>query len=256
MTFPPPAPHARRSRAALAVALCVGAAAVLSGCAEEDPDAGTNGLGKLTAQQIEAKAQSAASAAKAVRLSGTLVSKGVSYKLNMRLKQDGAAGSVATRNSRFELLRIGDVLYMKAGAEFWRRAESTGEPTKEDVQAAEKLDGKYVKVPQDDPSYKLLRGFTEKNVLVSGLTTLHGETVKGDRDSIAGKRTIKVAGGPHGEGGTLDVALEGTPYPMRFARGGGAGVVVLTDWDMDFALDPPAKDDTLDYGKQLPRTSG
>ncbi len=95
----PPAPHARRSRAALAVALCVGAAAALSGCAKEDPDAGTNGIGKLTARQIEAKAQSSATAAKAVRLSGTLVSKGVSYKLNMRLKQDGAAGSVATRNS-------------------------------------------------------------------------------------------------------------------------------------------------------------
>lgn len=254
MTVLPPVSRARR--AALPVALCVALTAVLGGCAEEvDPDEGTNGVGKLTPKQIEAKAQAAAGKAKAVRLSGTLVSSGASYKLNMRLKTDGAAGSVATRTSRFELLRVGDALYMKAEASFWRQAEATGEPTKEDIQAAEKLDGKFVKVPQDDPSYKLFRGFTEKNVLVNGLLTLHGDLVKGDRDSIAGKRTIKVAGGPNGEGGALDVSLDGTPYPLRFARGGGAGVVVLTDWDEDFALDEPAKDQILDYGKKLPRTS-
>lgn len=252
MTALPPASRARR--AALPVALCVGLAAALSACAE-DPDEGTNGVGKLTATEIESKAQSAAGSAKAVRLSGTLVSKGVTYKLNMRLKNTGGAGSVATKNSSFELLRVGDALYMKAGAAFWRRAESSGEPTKEDVQAADKLDGKYVKVPQDDPSYQRLRGFTEMNVLVRGLITLHGDVKKGDYDAIAGVRTIKVAGGAHGEGGTLDVSLQDTPYPLRFARGGGGGVVVLTDWNKDFPLAEPTEEEILDYGRQLPRTS-
>ncbi|WP_175409218.1 hypothetical protein [Streptomyces sp. TRM64462] len=274
MTALPPASRARRT--ALPVALCAGLVAALSACAAEDPDEGTNGVGKLTATQIESKAQAAAGAAKAVRLSGTLVSKGVTYKLNMRLKTAGATGSVATKNSTFELLRIGDALYMKAGAAFWRHAESSGdgegsgssgssaepsgssgsgEPSKEDIQAAEKLDGKYVKVPQDDPSYKQLRGFTEMNVLLRGLLTLHGEVAKGGRDAVSGTRTIKVAGGANGAGGTLDVSLEGTPYPLRFARGGGGGVVVLTDWNRDFPLDEPAKEDTLDYGGKLPRTS-
>ncbi|MDN3294599.1 hypothetical protein QWM81_11145 [Streptomyces ficellus] len=259
-------PASRARRAALPVALCVGLTVVLTACGEEpDPDAGTNGLGKLSAAQIESKARSAADGAKAVRLAGTLVSKGGTYKLNMRLKQTGATGSVVTKTSTFELLRIGDALYLKADAAFWTHAESAsggdggdggdGGASGSGTGVADKLDDKYVKVPQDDPSYKQLRGFTEMNVLLDGLLELYGELGKGDRDKVGGIRTIKVAGGPRGEGGTLDVSLEGTPYPLQFARGGGAGVVVLSDWNKDFPLTPPSKDDTVDYGRQLPRTS-
>ncbi|MFJ8644523.1 hypothetical protein ACIRNI_00115 [Streptomyces sp. NPDC093546] len=260
MTALPPASRARRAvRASLPVALCAGLTAMLTACGgEEDPDAGTNGLGKLSASEIETKAQGAADTAEAVRLSGTLVSKGGTYKLDMRLKATGALGSVSSRTSTFELLRVGDALFLKADAAFWTHAESESDekgPDESDTQAADKLDDKYVKVPQDDPSYKQLRGFTEMNVLLDGLLELHGEVVKGDRAKIGGIRTIKVSGGQRGEGGTLDVSLEGTPYPLQFARGGGGGVVVLSDWNKDFPLTEPAKDETLDYGRQLPRTS-
>ncbi|MFF3315746.1 hypothetical protein ACFYV5_09545 [Streptomyces sp. NPDC003035] len=263
MTALPTASRIRR--AVLPVALCAGLAAGPTACAS-DPDEGTNGVGKLEATAIEQKAQSAADTAKAVRLAGTLVSKGGTYKLNMRLKQDGASGSVTTKNSTFELLRIGEALYLKADAGFWAHDDKASEDTASgggsgapsesddaDSEAADKLDDKYVKVPQDDPSYKQLRGFTDMDLLLDGLIGLHGEVVKGDRDKIGGIRTVKVKGGEDGEGGTLDVALDGTPFPLRFARGGGAGVVVLSEWDKDFPLEEPSKDQTLDYGKQLPR---
>ncbi|MER5712814.1 hypothetical protein AB0B13_25070 [Streptomyces sp. NPDC042898] len=247
-------PSSRIRRAVVPLALCAGLTAGLTACGA-DPDEGTNGVGKLSAPEIEQKAQSAADTAKAVRLSGTLVSKGGTFKLNMRLKQDGAAGSVTTKNSTFELLRIGDALYLKADADFWAHDDkATREPTEADTEAADKLDDMYVKVPQGDPSYKQFRGFTDMDVLLAGLIGLHGEKVKGDRDQIGGVRTIKVKGGAEGEGGTLDVALEGSPYPLQFARGGGAGVVVLSEWNKDFPLAEPSKDQTLDYGKQLPRT--
>ncbi|OKK06314.1 hypothetical protein AMK26_09750 [Streptomyces sp. CB03234] len=249
------APASRARRAALPLVLCAGLTAVLTSCGEEpvDPDAGTNGMGKLSATQIESKARAAADGAKAVRLSGKLVSKGGTYTLNMRLNETGASGSVVTKTSTFELLRVGDALYLRADADFWTSAEE--EPDDSGTKAADKLDDMYVKVPQDDPSYKQLRGFTEMNVLLNGLLELHGDLVKGDRSKVGGIRTIKVAGGPKGEGGTLDVSLEGTPYPLQFARGGGAGVVVLSDWNKTFPLTPPSKDETLDYGRQLPRTS-
>ncbi|MCK8679862.1 hypothetical protein [Streptomyces lichenis] len=260
MTTLPPVPRARR--AALAVALCAGLTAVLTACGgteppPPDPDAGTNGVGKLTAAGIEAKARNAVRGAEAVRLAGNLVSKGGTYRLNMRLKGAGAAGSVVNGDTTFELLRVGDVLYLKADAEFWTHAEeASNAPTEADRQAAKKLGGKFVKVPEDDPSYKQLRGFTEMNTLLGGLLVLHGELHKGERDSIGGIRTIKVAGGPGGEGGTLDVSLEGTPYPLKFERGGDAGVVVLSDWNEDFALQEPSKEQSVDYGRQLPRAGG
>ncbi|WP_128980640.1 hypothetical protein [Streptomyces roseicoloratus] len=263
-------PVSRVRGAVVPLALCVGLASALTACAA-DPDEGTNGVGKLDPTAIEDEAQAAADAAKAVRLSGTLVSKGGTYKLNMRLKDDGATGSVTTKNSTFELLRVGEALYLKADASFWEHddREGTGGKTSakpapasgsgsgsDDAgsEAADKLDDMYVKVPQDDPSYKQLRGFTDMNLLLDGLIGLHGDLVKGDYDKIGGVRTINVRGGEDGEGGSLDVSLQGTPFPLRFARAGGAGVVILSEWDKDFPLTEPAKGQTLDYGKQLPRT--
>lgn len=253
-SFVPPV-RTRRRTAALAVVLCAGLTAALTACAGEDPDEGTNGIGRLDAPEIEKKARTAADSSDTVRLAGTLVSKGGTYKLDMRLKDKGGAGSVTSGKSTFELLRIGDVLYLKAGAGFWNHdTKGAGKTSDADEAAADKLDDKYVKVPEDDPTYKQLRGFTDKKVLLGGLLTLHGEVGKGDRDKVGGVRTIRITGGK-GEGGALDVSLEGKPYPLRFARGGGGGTVTLADWGKDFALKAPAEGDTVDYGRQLPKSS-
>ncbi|MFD5429449.1 hypothetical protein [Streptomyces sp. NPDC127084] len=246
MTALPPAAAARARRTAVSAALCAGLTAALTavtGCGE-DPDAGTNGVGKLDAPAIEEKAKVAADGAQSVRLAGTLVSKGGTYKLNMRLKKTGGSGSVTTKNSAFALLRVGDELYLKADADFWKQAGGT---------AAEKLDDKYVKVPEDDPTYKQLRGFTEMGTLLDGILGLHGKLSKGAYDTVDGTRTIKVLGG-EGGGGTLDVSLKGTPYPLRLSRAGGAGVLTLADWNKEFVLAAPEKGESVDYGRELPRT--
>ena len=252
--LPPARPARARRRTALSVVLCAGLATALTACAGEDPDKGTNGVGKLEAAQIEKKAQRAADAADAVHLSGTLVSKGGTYKLNMRLSAQGGTGSVASKDAAFALLRVGDELFLKADAGFWSQDEKSGAGGSAGENAAGKLQDKYVKVPEGDPAYKQLRGFTDKKTLLDGLLTLHGSLNKGDRDTVGPTRTIQITGGK-GEGGTLDVALEGTPYPVRFARGGGGGTVTLSEWGADFPLEAPEKDDMVDYGKQLPRTS-
>lgn len=255
MTPLPPA--GRASRAALFAVLSAGLTVVLTACGE-DPDAGTNGVGKLSAEEIETKARAAADAAVSVRLSGTLVSKGGTYKLNMRLKHEGGIGSLTSKDNAFELLRIGDALFLKADAGFWSHADGDdeGEPSESDAEAAQKLADKYVKVPKGDPSYKQFRGFTDMDVLLDGLLGMQGELNKGDRTQVGGVRTIKVTAGEGGEGGVLDVSLQGKPYPLQFARAGGAGVLTLGDWDKDFPLAEPARGETVDYGGQLPKTSG
>ncbi|MFF1957609.1 hypothetical protein ACFVWX_11535 [Streptomyces sp. NPDC058220] len=244
----------RARRAALPVAICAGLATVLTACGE-DPDEGTNMVGKLSATEIERKAQTAAGSADAVRLSGSLVSKGQTYKLNMRLKENGGIGSVTSKNTTFQLLRIEDALFLKADADFWSHAGEDGkesaEPSKADAEVADKLQDKYVKVPEDDPSYKQLNSFTDMKVLLDGLLTLHGKLSKGSRDTIGGVRTIKISGG-EGDGGTLDVSLEGTAYPLQLVRAGGAGTLTLADWGQDFPLEAPAKGQTVDYGSRLP----
>ncbi|MEV6651319.1 hypothetical protein [Streptomyces sp. NPDC051219] len=246
MTAFPPA--ARIRRAAVVGAVCAGLAAASSGCGE-DPDAGTNGVGKLTAEKIEDRAQAAVDGADAVRLSGTVISKGRTYRIDMRLKGDGGTGVVTSKDMTFQLLRVDEQLYLKADAAFWSHDEA--KPSPSDSTAADKLEDKYVKVPEGDPAYKQLRGFTEMDILLDGLLGLHGKLEKGDRSKVGGIRTIQVTA-DQGAGGKLEVSLQGTPFPLRMERAGGAGVVELADWNEEFALAAPGKDQTVDYGRQLP----
>ncbi|GAA0478222.1 hypothetical protein ACFQ2B_10195 [Streptomyces stramineus] len=263
----------RTRNAALVGALCVGLSVALTACggggdgAAKDPDEGTNGVGKLQPAQIQDKARAAARAAAAVHLSGSVVSQGRTYRIDMRLKRDGGTGRVSSDVSTFELMRVGDELFLKAPAAFWSRGEGApggaapkGAPigkgaadSKPDAAAAAgKLEKKYVKVPVADPSYQQFKGFTEKDVLLDGLLGLHGKLTRGEHGTVAGARTIRVSGGANASGGTLDVALMGTPYPLRIQRAGGAGQLELGDWGKDFPLTVPAKSETVDYGKKIP----
>lgn len=241
-----------RSAAAAVGAVCAVLLAVLTGCASEDPDKGTNGVGRLPAAKIEGKAREAARGAESVRLSGSVVSKGRTYRLDMRLKGNGGLGEVSAKGGpRFELLRVDQDLYLKANADFWaNQGKGDAEPTETDLAAARKLEGKYVKVPPGDPAYKQLSGFTDKDVLLDGLLTLQGERETGDRGEVEDVRTIEVRAAK-GAGGILSVALIGKPYPLRLERGGDAGVVQLLEWDKEFTLRAPEKDQIVDYGRKI-----
>ncbi|MEW1773929.1 hypothetical protein [Streptomyces sp. NPDC086777] len=232
----------RTRHAALVTAVC--ALAVLTGCGG-DPDAGTNGVGKLAPDVIQSKTRTAASSVATVRMAGTVVTSGRTYELDMRLNEQGGTGSVTSKGSTFQLLRVGDTLYLQADAGFWNHADGS------DTTAAGKLDGKYVKVPRTDPAYKKFSGFTDKDVLLSGLLTLHGSLATAGHHEQSGTRTIRITG-DGGSGGTLDVSLQGKPYPLRLERGGGAGTLTFSDWGKDFSVVAPEKGETVDYGKQLP----
>lgn len=238
-----------RRSAVLLGALCAGL--TLAGCGGGDPDAGTNGVAKLPPKTIEQRARDAAATAPTVRLSGTVVSKGKTYKLDMRLRADGGVGDVTTKSSTFQLLRVGEDLYLKAGADFYGAAGAG----KDSQAAAAKLKDKYVKVPTGDPAYQQFSGFTDKKVLLDALFTLNGELATGDHREVDGIRTIALAA-DGGGGGTLDVSLEGSPYPLRYERANGSGTLTMADWGKEFPLAAPDAAHVVDYGKSVTGTSG
>ncbi|MFI1439493.1 hypothetical protein [Streptomyces fructofermentans] len=246
-------PQGRTRKAVLASAVCalVVTGTGLTGCGGEDPDAGTNGVGKLPPAKIQSRTQSAARAAETVRLSGAVVSNKRTYRLDMRLKGDGGTGSVTSKGTTFRLLRVGEHLFIKADAEFWGHQDGKSDDDSSDAAAADKLQGMFVKVPKGDPAYQQLSIFTDKDVLLDGLLSLHGKLGTDGHHEQRGVRTIRITG-DEGSGGKLDVSLEGKPYPLLLVRAGGAGTLRLTDWNQEFALKEPEKDETVDYGQQLP----
>ncbi len=228
--------------------VCAGvAAAGLTGCAG-DPDQGTNGVGRLPAPAMVSQARAAAERAATVRLTGEVVSRGRTYRLDMRLAGDGGAGQVTTDRRSFQLLRIGRDLYLRAGADFYGHGGGVGAGGSGRPSAAAELRDKYVKVPVGDPAYRQLSGLTDKKVLLDGLFSLGAHPSRGGHRSVDGTRTIAVSAGT----GTLDVSLQGTPYPLRYQpRSGRTGSLQLADWGQEFTLRAPRSGDVVDYGRQI-----
>jgi hypothetical protein len=224
------------------------AIAGLAGCGGGGSDEETNGIEDLPAEEIEDRAMATAREARTVLLVGTVISGDASYRIDMRLAENGAIGEVsADGGGAFELLRVGEDLYIKADEAFW---QSEDLPAELESDPAEKLDDKYVKVAPDDPAYEELSGFTDKNLLLDGLLAMEGERETGDQGEIDGVSTIRVEA-DGGQGGAMDVALVGPPYPLRLERGGDAGEVTLADWNQDFSLHRPEDEQIVDYGDDM-----
>ncbi len=77
-----------------------------------------NGVGKLSAEKIQAKARTAAESAEAVRLHGTVRRREHVHPGHAAEARRGT-GSVAAEGTMFWLLRVGEQLFLKADAEFW-----------------------------------------------------------------------------------------------------------------------------------------
>ncbi len=219
-------------------------ALALTGCGAEEKEPETNGLDQLPAAEIEERAQEAAAGAATVRLSGTVLTEHGSFRIDVRLGEDGGMGEVSADGTTFELLRVGDDLYIKADQQFW---ESEGIPEELESDPTETLDSMYVRVVPEDPAYAELSGFTDKNTLLDGLLALDGEREAGGEGEIDGTPTIRVEA-DGGAGGAMEVSLTGTPYPLRLERGGEAGQLSMDDWGEEFSLNAPKEDEIIDYG--------
>ncbi|WP_103528194.1 hypothetical protein, partial [Streptomyces sp. SM12] len=233
--------------------LCAAGAGLLGGCSSEpppDPDEGTNGLASLPADTVEERALAVAGEADALRLSGTVTAGEAGFRLDMRLGPQGGMGEVSTQGMTFEILRIEEELFIKADAAFWQFQQSEEDEADPGIDPAEKLDGMYVKVAPEDPSYEQLSGFTDKSVMLDLLLTLEGTRETGERGEIGGVETISVIA-DEGAGGVLEVSLIGDPYPLRLERGGEAGEIRMADWNEEFTLRAPAEDQIVDYGDKI-----
>ncbi|KRV47082.1 hypothetical protein AQ490_10035 [Wenjunlia vitaminophila] len=249
-----------RTRLGLALGTGLVVVGALAGCGSDDPDAGTNGVGKLTPEEIESRTRAAAESATAVRMTGTVVSEGSRFRLDMRLNEAGGVGEVTKDGATFELLRVGEDLYLRADEEFYRDHDENGGSSQDAGSdeghaavaegAADKLKDKYLKVPSDDPSYQQLSGFTDLQVLLDGFLVLHGELEKGERGEVNGTRTVTLTA-DDGRGGSVQVSLEDTPYPLRYTRARGGGELELSDYNKDFTLRAPDAKHIVDYGDQV-----
>lgn len=200
----------------------------------------------LPAGALVARARQAASTSTSVRLRGQVSDSGRAAELDLRLAGGGCAGTIGNGSISVRLVLAGQDLYLQGDEGFWRATSP---------QLAQLVGTKWVKTPSATPQFAALVQFCDKNKLFERLLNDRLTVRKGEQRTIDGQRTVTLTGR---EGGSLSVATEGEPYPVRIEPGQGqrgAGRVDFSDWNRDVDLTIPPPSEVIDVGALRPTSA-
>lgn len=186
---------------AIAVSACGSSTSSSNGVAAKSPDA------------IVTAASNALRGVTAVHVSGAFVSSGVPTALNLYLVSGkGGRGSMSQNGLSFQLVTIGDEVYINASSPFWRHFGGNA--------AATLFSGKWLKAPATG-EFSSLSALTNLNELFDKLLGQHGPLTKGKVKTVDGQTVVDVTDTTNG--GMLDVATTGKPYPIEIVKTGPSG---------------------------------
>jgi hypothetical protein len=185
-----------------------------------------------TTNEIVAGAKVLADAAKSVHVAGSIRSAGTPIALDLTLLAGkGGSGQLSQNGLSFQLIQIHGTVYIKGSAAFYRNIAG--------AQAAQLLQGRWLKAPATSGSLAPLASLTNLTKLVDTTLPAHGPLKKGAVTTVNGQKAIGVT--DTSTGGTLYVATTGPPYPIEIAMGGrGAGAVTFSQWNQPVTVIAPA----------------
>jgi hypothetical protein len=203
--------------------------AVLAGCGGSSG----SGLASKSPAEIVAAAKAAADGASSVHVSGSSVAGGTPITLDLTLVAGkGGRGRLAENGLSFELIEIGDTIYINGSPAFYSHFAGSA--------AAQLLQGKWLEASVSNASFAGLSSLTDlpkllgaalatnaKALVAVGTTTVHGQAVVGVRDTS--------------QNGTLYVATTGPAYPIEISKSGtSGGSITFSEWDKPVTLTAPA----------------
>lgn len=195
-----------------AAAVALAAAAALAGCG--GGGSSDNGVASKSANQIVQASQNSIKSVKSVHVAGSLVSGGQTITLDLNLVSGkGGEGSMSASGLAFQLVTVGNTVYVKGSDAFWRHFGGNA--------AVQLFKGKWLKGPTTGnlASFASLTNLTE---LITKILSSHGSLTKGQTTTVAGQKVIAVKDTSNA-GGTLYVATTGQPYPVQISKSGSDG---------------------------------
>lgn len=207
-----------------AAVLVVGA---IAGCGGSS----TNGVESKSPTEIVSAAQKAANSAKSVRVDGSVSTAGTQLTLDLQIAEGkGAKGSISEGPLSFELIRLGDSVYIKGSAAFYEHFAGS--------EAAKLLEGKWLQAPATSGEFATLGNLTDMSQLLSTVLGQHGSLAKGGTSTVEGKKVVAVK--DTSKGGVLYVATTGKPYPVQISKSGSTGgKVTFSEWDAPVTITAP-----------------
>jgi hypothetical protein len=229
------APTMRASALALVLT-----AALLAGCGGSGKTAKPNDEESKPASRVLADAKAAATSASSAHVSGSIKSSGTPITLDLTTSRGkGAKGSMSTSGLKFDLVRIGDTVYVRGSDEFYKHFAG---PV-----AAQLLHGKWIKASATHGRLKSLAPLTSIDALFAGISSQHGKLANDGKTTYKGQDVVSLR--DTSDGSKLYVAATGKPYPVAIVGGkpSQSGTITFGDWNKSVSLSAPS--DAIDIGQ-------
>lgn len=208
------------------LALALLAVVAVAGCGG---GAKSNGEAKKTAEQVIADAQSAAAAATFVHVVGQGADNGSPLKLDLWVGNGKAKGHLEEAGLGFDVIRIGDVVYIRGGSAFLTKFAGAG--------AAALLHDKWLKGSATTGQLASLASLTDKKQFFDGVLGQHGKVENRGETNYHGTKAVEIHDTT--QGGSLFVAATGTPYPVALEGGKQQGNITFDEWNAGETIEAP-----------------
>ncbi|MGH3054350.1 MAG: hypothetical protein ACRDL7_05170, partial [Gaiellaceae bacterium] len=208
-------------------------AALLAGCGSSGHAAKPNDEASKPAVRVLADAKAAATSASSAHVSGSLASNGTPIRLDLSTARGkGARGSMSTNGLKFELLRIGDTLYVRGSDAFYKHFAGAA--------VAQLLHGKWLKGSAKKGRFRSLGALTSLGALFTGISAHHGKLVNDGKTTYKGQAVVAIR--DKSDNSKLYVAATGKPYPLAIVGGkkGQSGAITFNDWNKPVSLSAPS----------------
>jgi hypothetical protein len=208
------------------------AGVLFAGCGSSSKSAKSNGEESKPAAKVLADAKTAATSASSAHVSGSIQSEGTPITLDLSTARGkGAKGSMSTSGLKFDLVRIGDTLYIRGSDEFLKHFAGG------DV--AQLLHDKWLKASATHGRLKSLAPLTSLGALFAGVSAQHGKLVNDGKSTYKGDDVVVIR--DTSDNSKLYVAATGKPYPVAIVGGkkGESGTITFDDWNKSVPLSAP-----------------
>jgi hypothetical protein len=208
-------------------------AVLLAGCGGSGTSAKSNDEASKPAAQVLADAKAAATKATSAHVSGSIKSNGTPIVLDLTTARGkGATGSMSTNGLKFDLVRIGDTLYIRGSDEFYKHFAGAG--------LAQLLHGKWLKASATSGRLKSLAPLTSLGALFASISAHHGKLANDGKTTYNGQDVVEIR--DTSDNSKLYVAATGKPYPVAIVAGkkGESGAITFDNWNKGVSLSAPS----------------
>ena len=220
---------------ALALALVV-TVALLAGCGSSGGKSTTakpNGEASKPPARVLADARAAAAKASSAHVAGDIKEGQTPITLDLStVRGKGAKGSMSTNGLAFDMVRIGDTVYVHGSDAFYKHFAGAA--------VAQFLHDKWLKGSATHGRLQSLAPLTSLDGLFAVISSQHGKLVNDGPTTYKGTQVVAIR--DKSDGSRLYVAATGRPYPVALVspKHGRSGAITFGDWNKPVSLSAPS----------------